>query len=71
MDAWHVADVGDDWLACRAGLAEARARAEALRLGGEPPRIYEELIAALEGMMDPLVPFEAAAERFRTLGVRV
>ncbi len=71
MDAWRVPDLGTAWHACSAGLDGARVRAEELRLRGDPPRVYEELVAALEELMDPLEPFEGAAERFRALGVRV
>ncbi len=71
MRSWRVADVEEVWERCAAGLAEARTGAEAFRTAGEPPAIYEELIAALEDLMDPLEPFEDAASAWRNLGVRV
>ena len=71
MAAWHVVDVDDVWVACRAGLDDARRRAEQFRLSDHPPEIYEHLIAAFEDLMDPLDPFERAASAFRAVGVRV
>ena len=71
MPAWRVEQVEDAWAACRAGLDEARARAEAFRLGEHPPEIFEQLIAVMEDLMDPLDPFEAAAAAFDALGLRV
>ena len=71
MSSWHVAEVEEVWERCAAGLADAQARAEAFRTTGDPPEIYEELIAALEDLMDPLDPFEDAARAWRDLGVRV
>jgi hypothetical protein len=71
MPAWRVHEVEASWSPCRDGLTDARRRAEAFRTGGDPPEIYEALIAALEDLMDPLDPFEDAARAWRDLGVRV
>ena len=72
-DARHALDVlrgrptdGADAVAldrlgtCARALDEAGARAEAFRLG-EPPRTYEELIAAIADLTDPLEAFERLA----------
>ena len=71
MPAWRVGEVDEAWTSCRAGLDEARARAEAFRLSEHPPEIYEHLIAELEDLLDPLDPFEDAASGFGALGVRI
>jgi hypothetical protein len=71
MTAWRVDQIEADWTSCRVGLDEARNRAEAFRLSEHPPEIYEELIAELGDLMDPLDAFEAAAAAFGALGVRV
>ncbi len=65
MPAWQHPAVEESWLACTAGVAEARDRARTLReeapdLGG-----FEGLIGAVEHLLDPLEPFEAAAGAFR------
>jgi hypothetical protein len=70
MPDWRIPAIEDRWSACFAGLAESRAAAESLRLSGRAPEIYEELIAALDDLLDPLGCFEDAAGAFRRLGVR-
>jgi hypothetical protein len=70
MPAWRSPEIEREWVACSAGLVAARDRAEALRLRDEPPAVYETLIATLEDLMDPLEPFERAAEGFRARGIR-
>jgi hypothetical protein len=70
MPDWRIPAFEQEWTACFRGLAEARAAAEALRLSVRPPDIYEELIAALDDLMDPLAPFEGAAAAFRRMGAR-
>ncbi|HEY6566686.1 MAG TPA: hypothetical protein VI341_04125 [Actinomycetota bacterium] len=69
MPDWRVAPVDTEWVACDAGLTEGLERARRLReeapdLGG-----FEGLIWAVERLLDPLEPFEAAATRFRSLRV--
>jgi hypothetical protein len=67
MDDWRTGAVEAEWGACLDGLAEARRRAEGLRLG-EAPGSYEELYRVLDDLMAPLETFAAALERFRKLG---
>lgn len=67
MVAWRVPVLDEEWSACDQGLAQARERARRFReeapdLGG-----FEGLIWAVEELMSPLEPFEAAALRFRAL----
>ena len=67
MPAWRVPAVEREWAACDQGLVEVRNRArrfreEAPALGG-----FEGLIWAVEQLMAPLEPFEAAALAFRVL----
>jgi hypothetical protein len=71
MPDWRIPAVEDQWTACFTGLAQARAAAESLRLSGRAPEIYEELIGALDELLDPLACFEDAAGAFRRLGVRL
>jgi hypothetical protein len=71
MPDWRIPAVEDEWTACFAGLGEARAAAESLRLSGRAPGIYEELIAALDELLDPLACFEDAAGAFRRGGLRL
>ncbi len=69
MPSWRAAPLEAEWLACTAGLAEGLDRARALR--EEAPELggFEGLIWAVEQLLDPLEPFEAAAGRFRSLRV--
>lgn len=67
MPGWRHPKLETEWLACDTGLVDAlalarRLREEAPQLGG-----FEGLLGAVESLMDPLDPFEAAAERFRAL----
>lgn len=67
MPAWRLPALEAEWSDCEQGLAEASERArgfreEAPELGG-----FEGLIWAVEQLMGPLEPFEAAALRFRAL----
>lgn len=67
MPSWRHPDLESEWLACDAGLADALALARTLR--EEAPHLggFEGLLGTVESLMDPLDPFEAAAERFRAL----
>jgi hypothetical protein len=67
MAAWRRPEVESEWAGCLEALAESARRAEWLRLEGSPA-IYEELIGEIADLLDPLDAFEAAGERFRTLG---
>ena len=67
MAPWREPRLETEWDACDTGLADAlalarRLREEAPELGG-----FEGLLGAVESLMDPLDPFEAAAARFRAL----
>jgi hypothetical protein len=69
MPGWRHPGFGREWLACSTGIDEALARARRFReeapdLGG-----FEGLIWAVEELLHPLEPFQAAAERFRSLRV--
>ena len=67
MPAWRHPEVGDEWLACQAGIEESLERARRLR--EDPPELggFEGLIWVVDQVLGPLEAFEAAAERFRTL----
>lgn len=67
MPAWRHPVVEEGWLACEAGIREARDRAS--RLTGEPGG-FEALIWTVEQLLDPLEPFADAARRFDDLRVR-
>jgi hypothetical protein len=67
LPSWRVEEVEQEWAACAAGLDEALARAERLRIEVEPPEGFEALIATLDALLAPLEAFEAAEERFRSL----
>ena len=57
-------------MSCGSALAEARRRAEDLRLNGAPES-YEQLYGTLGDLMEPLdQAFSDALERFRALGAR-
>jgi hypothetical protein len=67
MPAWRRPEVEDVWAACEAGLGRsleraARLREEAPDLGG-----FEGLLWTIQELLDPLDPFETAAERFAAL----
>jgi hypothetical protein len=70
MPAWDSDALRGEWRACRDGLDESCRRAERLRLEGSP-ELYEELVAELADLMDPLGAFADAARRLRDLGVRL
>ncbi len=71
MEGWRLHELDHAWEVCTGGLHEAVRRAEALRLGDEPPEIYEHLIAALEDLIDPLDAFADAAKEWRAHGIRI
>lgn len=67
MPAWRRPEVEDVWERCADGVVEAlersrRLRTEAPDLGG-----FEGLLGTIQALLDPLDPFEDAAERFRRL----
>jgi len=65
MGAWRSPPAESVRGACDAALRESLRRAERLRLEGSP-RIYEELIAALDELIEPLEPFADASARLRS-----
>ena len=67
MPSWRHPELEDEWLACEVGIRESLERARRLR--EDPPELggFEGLIWAVDQLLEPLEPFEAAAERFRTL----
>jgi len=69
MPRWRSAASEADWAACDAAVAESLRRAERLRLEGSP-RVYEELIAEVDGLLEPLEAFAGAAASIRALGRR-
>jgi hypothetical protein len=69
MPAWRRPETDQVWIACDAGLQDALARARRLREDAPTLGGFEGLLGTIEGLMDPLDPFEAAARRFRDLRV--
>jgi formylglycine-generating enzyme required for sulfatase activity len=67
MAGWRRPEVEDEWQACAAGLQTAEARATALLGREEEPEGFEALLGTVQGLIEPLDPFVAAAERFRSL----
>ena len=66
MPAWRMPALEAEWSACEQGLAEAREQARRFREEGPELGGFERLIWAVEQLMAPLEPFEAAALAFRT-----
>jgi len=71
MPAWRSPHVEAEWEACARGVDEALARATRFREGAPDLGGFEGLIWAVETLLDPLEPFAAAADRFRSLRVSV
>jgi hypothetical protein len=67
MPTWRCPAVEVEWAACAEGLVEARDRAERVLALEEDPIGFEGLLGTVEQLMDPLDPFVAADERFRSL----
>lgn len=67
MDAWRASDVETEWRAASAGLDEALALAERIRVEGTEPEGFEGLIGLIGDLLAPLDAFEQAAERFDRL----
>jgi hypothetical protein len=70
MAGWRADELEDAWAEAAAGLDEALARAERLRLQASGPAGFEGLIGTVSALLEPLEPFGAAAERFRELRFR-
>jgi hypothetical protein len=60
-------EVQDEWGACADGLRIAEARASALDEREDEPEGFEALLGTVQRLIEPLDPFVAAAERFRSL----
>jgi hypothetical protein len=71
MPAWRCPEVETEWHACSDGLALALDRAGRLLAMDEDPVGFEGLLGTVEQLLDPLDPFAAAEERFRSLRRRV
>jgi hypothetical protein len=71
MAAWRRPELEVEWAACAAGLRAGADRAERLLAADEDPEGFEALLWTVQGLIEPLDPFVAAAERFRALRVRV
>jgi hypothetical protein len=67
MPGWRVAPLEDVWVRCEEGVRTAETLARRLR--EEAPEIlgFEALLGTVESLLDPLTPFEEAAEAFRRL----
>jgi hypothetical protein len=70
MDGWRRPEVEAEWQACTAALDLAVARSEALTGQEDDPEGFEGLLWTVQGLIEVLDPFVAAAERFRSLRVR-
>jgi len=70
MAAWRRPELEAEWQACAAGLQLARERATTLLGRDDEPEGFEELLGTVQALIEPLDPFVAAAERFRSLRVR-
>jgi len=67
MPGWRCSELDGEWRACADGLAEGIDRATRLLAMDEDPAGFEGLLGTVEQLMDPLDPFAAAEERFRSL----
>jgi hypothetical protein len=67
MPAWRCAPLEPEWRACDEGIEVALDRAARLLHRDRDPEAFEGLLGTAEQLLDPLEPFAAAAERFRTL----
>jgi hypothetical protein len=67
MPAWRSPEVEGEWVACSQGLDVAVDRATRLLALHADPEGFEGLLGTVEQLLDPLEPFAAADERFRSL----
>jgi hypothetical protein len=67
MAAWRRLEVEDVWQRCAGGLDLALERARRLRTEAPDLGGFEGLLGTIQSLLDPLDPFEEAAERFRHL----
>jgi hypothetical protein len=67
MPGWRRPELEDVWTRCEAGLTTTRRRAEQT-IEREPEIAgFEQLLGAVERLLDPLEPFGEAEDRFREL----
>jgi hypothetical protein len=71
MAAWRRPELEAEWDECAAGLRVGADRAAALLGADGDPEGFEALLWAVQALIEALDPFVAAAERFRSLRVRV
>jgi hypothetical protein len=67
MAGWRCPEVESQWDACVGGLQKGIDRADRLLASPQDPTGFAGLLGTVEQLLDPLDPFIAAAERFRTL----
>jgi hypothetical protein len=67
MPGWRCPELESEWTACAAGLALGVDRAVRVLALDDDPVGFEGLLGTVEQLMDPLDPFVAAEERFRSL----
>jgi hypothetical protein len=70
MAAWRHPELEAEWQACAEGLQLAEERAITLLGHDDEPEGFEALLGTVQALIEPLDPFVAAAERFRSLRVR-
>ena len=70
MAAWRRPELEAEWQACAEGLQAAREQATTLLDYDDEPEGFEALLGTVQALIEPLDPFVAAAERFRSLRVR-
>jgi hypothetical protein len=71
MTPWRRPEVEAEWEACAAGLRAGTDRANKLLAADDEPAGFEALLWTVQSLIEPLDPFVTAAERFRSLRVRV
>jgi hypothetical protein len=67
MTTWRCPEVETEWVACAEGVASALDRGKRLLALDAEPAGFEGLLGTVEQLLDPLDPFVAAEERFRSL----
>jgi hypothetical protein len=67
MPAWRAPELECEWTECSEGLEVAMDRATRLLALDADPAGFEGLLGTVEQLLDPLEPFAAADERFRSL----
>jgi hypothetical protein len=70
MAGWRRPEVDAEWRACAQGLEVATDRSAGLVGREDEPVGFEGLLWTVQALIEPLDPFVAAAERFRSLRVR-